>query len=69
MKPLQKYLTQESLRGLFADEVQYKPTVPSHRRLYNQFVTWFKSMREKYNEDLILNMLNSAEEDIRYGEI
>ena len=69
MKTLQTYLTQESLRSLFVDGVQYKPTDPSHRRLYNSFVDWFKNMREKYDEDLILNMLNSAEEDIRYGEI
>lgn len=69
MKPLEQYLTQESLRGVFAASAQYKPSDPSHKRLYNSFVAWFKGMREKYDEDLILNMIDSAEEEIRYGEI
>jgi len=61
--------TNESIRSLFAASAQYKPTDPKHKILYNSFINWFKGMREKYDEDLIMNMLMSAEEDIRYGEI
>lgn len=61
--------TNESIRSLFASSAQYKPTDPKHKLLYNSFINWFKGMREKYDEDLIMNMLMSAEEDIKYGEI
>lgn len=69
MKTLQEYLTNESIRGLFATSAQFKPGDPSHKRLYNSFINWFKGMREKYDEDLILNMLDSAREEITYGEV
>jgi hypothetical protein len=61
--------TNESIRSLFASSAQYKPSDPRHKLLYNSFINWFKGMREKYDEDLIMNMLMSAEEDIKYGEI
>lgn len=61
--------TNESLRGIFAAGAQYSPSNPKHKILYNSFINWFKGMREKYDEDLILNMIASAEEDIEYGEV
>lgn len=61
--------TNESIRGIFASSAQYIPSNPKHKILYNSFITWFKGMREKYDEDLILNMIASAEEEIEYGEI
>ncbi len=64
-----EFETNESIRSLFASSAQYKPTDPRHKLLYNSFINWYKGMREKYDEDLIMNMLMSAEEDIKYGEI
>jgi hypothetical protein len=61
--------TNESIRGFFSSDAQYVPSNPKHKQLYNSFINWFKEMREKYNEDLIINMISSAEEDIEYGEI
>lgn len=48
---------------------QFKPNDPSHKRLLNSFVSWLNGMREKYDDDLILNMIDWAEDDIRLGEI
>lgn len=59
----------ESLRSWLNDDVQFKLTIPSHMRLYNSFVEWYRTMRKTYDEDLILNMLLDAETEIRYGEI
>lgn len=64
-----EFNTNEGIRAMLVQSVQYKPTDPKHKILYNSFINWFKGMREKYDEDLIMNMLMSAEEDIRYGEI
>ena len=43
---------------------------PTHRRLYVSFRNWYKDMMKQTHADpyLIISMLQSAEEDIRYGE-
>ena len=73
MKTLQEYITDhpsnESLRELFAHGTEFRYNDPSHRRLYNSFVSWFAQAKRDYDEDLILNMLISAEEEIRLGEL
>lgn len=71
MKNLNTYLqpTDESLRTLFTKGAAYDPHNPKHRLLYSSFITWFKSVSEKYPEDLIMDMLHGAEEDIELGQI
>ena len=64
-----EFETNEGLRAMLVQSVQSKPTDQKQKILYNFFINWFKGMREKYDEDLIMNMLMSAEEDIRYGEV
>ncbi|WP_296865247.1 hypothetical protein [uncultured Methanobrevibacter sp.] len=61
--------TNESLKSLFYSTMQYNPRNPNHRNLYNSFISWFKRMLNEYPEDLILNTLMSAEEDIQLGQI
>ena len=61
--------TNEHLFSRWSSAVQFKPEDPKHRRLMNSFVSWFKGMREHYDENLILNMIDSVEDDIRLGEI
>ena len=61
--------TNESIRSFFARGAEFKATNPSHRRLYDSFINWLENARKEYDDNLILNMLSSVEEDMEYGAV
>jgi len=71
IRDLVNEVVETSLKSIFSNDGHYDGNNPIHQKLRRSFDNWYNSFAKSYNvsDDIMVDMLRGAIDDIEYGEL